>query len=75
MCLIFLQCSRTCGEGLRLRYVGCFSLKYSRVLNDESACDMTLRPPSAEACKIRECADWHTGDWGEVRVTITELHT
>nr|XP_058944082.1 A disintegrin and metalloproteinase with thrombospondin motifs 9-like isoform X2 [Pocillopora verrucosa] len=58
-------CSRTCGEGIRLRYVGCFSIKYSRVLNDESACDMTLRPPSAEACKIRECADWHTGDWGE----------
>ncbi|XP_078343629.1 A disintegrin and metalloproteinase with thrombospondin motifs 9-like isoform X3 [Oculina patagonica] len=63
-------CSRTCGEGIRRRAVGCFSMKLRRLL-DEPACDAKLRPPDREVCKAKECypdARWHKGEWGKCSV-------
>ncbi|KAJ7351111.1 A disintegrin and metalloproteinase with thrombospondin motif 9 [Desmophyllum pertusum] len=63
-------CSRTCGEGIKRRAVGCFSMELRRLLH-QSACDANLRPLGQDVCKIKECvpdASWHKGAWGKCSV-------
>lgn len=57
-----LQCSVSCGEGTRRRSVDC------RFANGQLSlgCDKKKRPATKEACNIRPCPTWMTGDWGSV---------
>lgn len=70
-----LQCSRTCGSGIRRRAVACFSMITRKRLED-SACNVTLKPAGQEDCTVRECfpqARWRKGEWSKVRMPNTEL--
>ena len=70
-----LQCSRTCGPGIKRRAVGCFSM-ITRRLVDESACDAKLRPAVQENCILKECvpeATWRKGEWGKVSIPYSLL--
>lgn len=70
-----LQCSRTCGPGIKRRAVGCFSM-ITRRLVDESACDAKLRPAVQENCILKECVPettWRKGEWGKVSIPYSLL--
>ena len=65
-----LQCSRTCGKGIKRRAVGCFSMTTRKQINDE-ACEPKLRPATQLECTIKSCipeARWRKGSWGKVRI-------
>ena len=65
-----LQCSRTCGKGIKRRAVGCFSMTTRKQINDE-ACEPNLRPATQLECTIKSCipeARWRKGSWGKVRI-------
>ena len=65
-----LQCSRTCGKGIKRRAVGCFSMTTRKQITDE-ACEPKLRPATQLECTIKSCipeARWRKGSWGKVRI-------
>ena len=59
---LFLQCSVSCGEGTRQRSVEC-KLETGQL---SPGCDERIRPSAKEACNIRPCPTWMTGEWGKV---------
>lgn len=59
------RCSVSCGEGVRQRTVNC-RLQDGRL---SPGCDDKDKPAPREACNIRPCPAWMTGDWGECSVT------
>lgn len=68
--LLLCQCSQTCGDGQRKRYVTCRS--ESNVQVDDSYCSSTDKPEEIETCRIASCGVWRTGTWGTVS-TKTQL--
>lgn len=56
------QCSVSCGEGIRQRSVSC------RLASGQLSpgCSGENKPAFREACNIRPCPTWITGDWGKV---------
>ena len=63
------QCSVSCGEGIRQRSVSCrlASGQLSPGCNEEN------KPAFREACNIRPCPTWITGDWGKVMCHLIAL--
>lgn len=66
-----LQCSVTCGAGIRRRSVTCRSDEGS--LLHASACSLEDQPPLTEPCVREACPllnvqAWHVGAWGLVSV-------
>ena len=54
----FLQCSVTCGSGIKIRSVECS--------DKDISCDAGTKPPTSERCELKECPRWITSPWEEV---------
>ena len=63
MFLLF-QCSTTCGEGRRERYVSCRD--HEGNIADDAFCVHLPRPEAAQACMEKPCGQWRTGAWTPV---------
>ena len=60
----FLQCSASCGQGYKQRYVRCMDGNGN--IHDPSACDQSSKPSDSEACIQRACGYWRSGDFEKV---------
>ncbi|CAM1298104.1 ADAMTS9 (predicted) [Pycnogonum litorale] len=58
------KCSRSCGDGLKERYVACHDRGSNKRLPD-NMCDASLKSPSQESCRDRPCGYWRTGEWSQ----------
>ncbi len=62
----FLQCSKTCGSGYKLREVVCLDKDEDEV--HEAYCMDQRKPADKEPCNLPHCEFiWITGEWSEVR--------
>ena len=57
---LVLQCSVTCGSGVKIRTVECS--------DKDVPCDAETKPLAKERCVLRECPQWITSPWEEVTV-------
>ena len=57
-----LQCSVTCGQGVKQRLVKCVNLKGVQL--EASHCSKR-KPPETVHCSV-PCVKWVPGNWGEV---------
>ncbi|XP_038060636.1 A disintegrin and metalloproteinase with thrombospondin motifs 9-like [Patiria miniata] len=55
------ECSGTCGEGEKQRFVGCY--QGNREV-EAHQCDQASKPDSVTSCEMAECPLWHQGEWG-----------
>ena len=62
---LLLQCSTTCGEGRRERYVSCRD--HEGNIADDAFCVHLPRPEAAQACMEKPCGQWRTGAWTPVK--------
>lgn len=76
--LVHLQCSKTCGRGLRKRSVFCSSTDpgAKAVVVPDSMCRQHLKPKAQETCVLRRCPknerlQWIPTPWGAVRMKQT----
>ncbi|XP_072124224.1 A disintegrin and metalloproteinase with thrombospondin motifs 20-like isoform X1 [Mobula birostris] len=60
------QCSVSCGEGTRARYVSCRDAQGG--VADEMFCAHLPRPPEAAMC-YSPCGRWHAGEWSPCSAT------
>lgn len=62
-----LQCTPSCGPGLRHRVVLCKSADHRATL-PPTHCPPAAKPPATMRCNLRRCppARWVAGEWGEV---------
>ena len=56
--IIALQCSVTCGSGVKIRSVECS--------DKDINCDARTKPASTERCDLRPCPRWIASPWEEV---------
>ena len=63
MLLIMLQCSATCGNGIRSRKVTCVNSSGEKIEN--SNCEAGDKPLEISPCNMGPCegVDWFTSDW------------
>ncbi|XP_078678214.1 A disintegrin and metalloproteinase with thrombospondin motifs 9-like isoform X2 [Branchiostoma floridae x Branchiostoma belcheri] len=63
------ECSVTCGQGLRQRYVSCRDIHGN--VADESACAHIPSPAAQETCLPKSCGggQWRTGEWNRCPVS------
>ena len=77
LCVIVLQCSKSCGGGVQYRMVVC-QTPDTGVNHDVTDCDMTLRPDASQLCNSQRCdggkarrrtryPKWYHGQWSQVR--------
>uniref|UniRef100_A0A8C5Q323 Papilin n=1 Tax=Leptobrachium leishanense TaxID=445787 RepID=A0A8C5Q323_9ANUR len=62
------QCTASCGGGVQTRSVYCVSYEgrsSQQVVNDAECAAFTEKPASQQACNLRACARWNTGQWTE----------
>lgn len=66
-CPLQLQCTPSCGPGLRHRVVLCKSADHRATL-PPTHCPPAAKPPATMRCNLRRCppARWVAGEWGEV---------
>ena len=57
-----LQCSVSCGEGVKERLVECRG-----ETGESSACDPETKPAERANCNLGQCPHWKIGEWAEVR--------
>ena len=58
-CWLFrLQCSVTCGAGIKIRSVECSDKDFS--------CNEITKPQAKTRCNLKECPEWKTSPWEEV---------
>lgn len=55
---LVLQCSVTCGSGIRTRSLECS--------DKDVSCDAGTKPPTTERCELKACPEWKASLWGEV---------
>ena len=60
-----MQCSASCGEGVRERLVECVG-----ETGKSSACDTGSKPVERESCNLGQCPQWKIGEWAEVCTVI-----
>jgi len=56
---VYIQCSVTCGSGVRNRLVECS--------DEDFSCDARAKPLATERCELETCPQWTTGAWGKVK--------
>ena len=61
--LSLLQCSKSCGNGIRKRVVACVA---NNIIVSDSKCDLALKPYHMESCSVFPCPFWRYGQWSEV---------
>eukprot|EP00058_Branchiostoma_floridae_P021139 XP_002606629.1 hypothetical protein BRAFLDRAFT_209557 [Branchiostoma floridae] len=63
------ECSVTCGQGLRQRYVSCRDIHGN--VADDSACAHIPTPSAQETCLPKSCGggQWRTGEWNRCPVS------
>ena len=66
LCLLFMQCSASCGTGLTSRKVVCIDNTGRKV--DEDACHVDHKPRLKKRCESNVgCGNnWFTGPWSQV---------
>ncbi|XP_078339581.1 A disintegrin and metalloproteinase with thrombospondin motifs 9-like isoform X1 [Crassostrea virginica] len=64
------QCSVTCGEGKRNRFVRCEDAQ--GYVRSPTLCGHLDRPVSTQACSERPCGYWRSGLWGQCSVSCGE---
>lgn len=52
---LYLQCSESCGGGVRERMVVCFDLDYNTYPEDH--CGLESKPAAMEACNYQPCPE------------------
>ncbi|XP_078728437.1 A disintegrin and metalloproteinase with thrombospondin motifs 9-like isoform X1 [Lampetra fluviatilis] len=62
------DCSRSCGEGVRERYVSCRDAD-GDVAEGAAACAHLPRPHEREACSSGPCTRWQASAWGPCSAT------
>uniref|UniRef100_S4RUX8 Uncharacterized protein n=1 Tax=Petromyzon marinus TaxID=7757 RepID=S4RUX8_PETMA len=62
------DCSRSCGEGVRERYVSCRDAD-GDVAEGAAACAHLPRPHEREACSSGPCVRWQASTWGPCSAT------
>jgi len=62
-CLLYVQCSVTCGRGVIQRQVYC--MIDDRVVA-ENNCRVEKKPKQTKRCKTIPCANWATKEWSKV---------
>nr|XP_033807275.1 papilin isoform X2 [Geotrypetes seraphini] len=69
-------CSVTCGGGTQSRSVYCLSYEgrgsEGAVASDAECTAFTEKPPSQQACDLRQCAGWSVGPWSECSASCGE---
>lgn len=68
MLCVRLQCSVTCGEGIREPAYAC--MVDTRTVSQDY-CDPKQRPTMTKRCKERSCPVWETGEWERVSVIMS----
>lgn len=66
-----MQCTPSCGPGLRHRVVLCKSADHRATL-PPAHCPPAAKPPTTLRCNLRRCppARWMASEWGEVRQEV-----
>ncbi|XP_011434412.3 A disintegrin and metalloproteinase with thrombospondin motifs 9 isoform X1 [Magallana gigas] len=64
------QCSVTCGEGRRNRFVRCEDAQ--GYVRSPALCAYMDRPVSSQVCTERPCGYWRSGPWGQCSVSCGE---
>lgn len=62
------ECSASCGEGMRTRYVTCHDFR-NDVEFPEPSCDQKSRPIDLEVCNSKPCGSWRTSEWSQCLAT------
>ncbi|XP_030069873.1 papilin isoform X2 [Microcaecilia unicolor] len=69
-------CSVTCGGGTQSRSVYCTSYEgggsEGAAVSDAECTAFTGKPPSQQACNLRQCAGWSVGPWSECSASCGE---
>ena len=59
---IILQCSVTCGNGVRTRTVECTGGK--------GKCNNRTQPHSTARCYLGSCPEWNVGTWSQIKAIV-----
>lgn len=65
--LLFCQCSKNCGVGVKVREIQCHDRRDQRSLRPFHCQATSPRPPVRIPCNIHSCLDWYTSSWGQVK--------
>lgn len=60
-----LQCSASCGRGVKSRKVSCVTGS-GRPVPEENCLHLSPKPSKQRRCRGGRCPKWKTGNWGEV---------
>lgn len=72
---LFWQCTKNCGVGVKVREIQCYDTRDQRLLRPFHCQATSPRPPVRIPCNIRNCLEWYTSSWGQVkRFSIQKLH-
>lgn len=67
-CRVPSQCSRSCGEGTKVRDVHCVDTREQRLLRPFHCQAGLGQPPAQLPCHSLPCLPWYTSSWREVRL-------
>ncbi|XP_054858791.1 A disintegrin and metalloproteinase with thrombospondin motifs 7 isoform X2 [Eublepharis macularius] len=59
------KCSRTCGNGVKVRDVSCVDTRDQRPLRPFHCQAVLYKPPTRMPCQTKVCLDWYTSSWRE----------
>ncbi|XP_052259939.1 A disintegrin and metalloproteinase with thrombospondin motifs 9-like [Dreissena polymorpha] len=63
------ECSASCGEGVKQRYVTCMDSTGAKA--DPSDCDLESKPTDNASCLNRACGYWRMGEWSKCSKTCS----
>lgn len=64
--LFLLQCSRSCGTGVRIRDVQCVDTRDKRILRPFHCQSTVFKPRVQMVCHEQKCMEWYVSSWREV---------
>lgn len=71
--VILLQCSVTCGKGVRTRRVICADNDGKELGKD--GCNGSNKPvEETQECVVGSCYGWHVENWAQVRLLVVFIH-